>query len=349
MCNIHDFINDNNLLPYALKITESDLIVWLNQRFIPKNRRFVESILEALVVTGEQRIISLLKITLGLSLNDDYWVVSYDSDYKWDNYNLYDNEFSETLSLIAFTGHGSKIRGVVSSPEATTNGMLRKCWRRIDGKVYLYKGGTDGYANAGNEPYSEYYAYQIADIMGLNAVKYNLKKWKGILCSTCELFTSKDTAFIPAYKVYGDTPVVDILKMETGTVRDKLIDMMVFDAIVVNEDRHFNNFGFLRNNSTGELTDVAPIFDNGVSLLTYAMDNDLENVHNYLAGKQMTFAFMGATQLNIIKPYMTHRHKDIVRKLIGFEFTKHSQYNLSAKRLKILTKIVSSRISELLT
>ena len=79
-----------------------------------------------------------------------------------------------------------------SSPEFTTNGMLPKCWRRVSGKVYLYKGGTEGASNTGFEAYSEFYAAQVAQAMGINAIPYNLSKWKGRLCSTCELFAGKD-------------------------------------------------------------------------------------------------------------------------------------------------------------
>ena len=51
-----------------------------------------------------------------------------------------------------------------TSSEPTTNGMLPKGWRFIGGGdgIYLYKGGTSGAANTGNEPYSEFYASQIA-------------------------------------------------------------------------------------------------------------------------------------------------------------------------------------------
>ena len=53
-----------------------------------------------------------------------------------------------------------------TSPELTTNGMLRKAWRFVEGDgIYLYKGGTEGAANTGNEPYSEYYACQIAGLV----------------------------------------------------------------------------------------------------------------------------------------------------------------------------------------
>ena len=42
--------------------------------------------------------------------------------------------------------------------------------------------------------------------------------------------------------------------------------MMVFDALIYNTDRHLTNFGVLRNSRTGELLDMAPVFDNGRSL-----------------------------------------------------------------------------------
>ena len=97
------------------------------------------------------------------------------------------------LALVAYTGAGQTKQVFTTSPELTTNGMLPKAWRFIeeDG-IYLYKGGTSGASNAGREPFCEYYASQIAEVMGLNAVHYDLENWKGITASKCKLFTDKD-------------------------------------------------------------------------------------------------------------------------------------------------------------
>jgi hypothetical protein len=117
-----------------------------------------------------------------LSLNDCYWVVEEGFEGTFSKYNLYDNRFSQILALIAITGYGKSIRSSLDScPEFTTNGMLPKCWRRENGKILLYKGGTTGGPNTGNEPYSEFYAAQIAKIMGINAIDYKLSKWKATL------------------------------------------------------------------------------------------------------------------------------------------------------------------------
>lgn len=100
------------------------------------------------------------------------------------------NSFNTNIASIAFTGFGSYTRSTFHpSPEFTTNGMLVKSWRRMKGKILLYKSGAEGFVNSGLEPYSECYASQIAEVMKIHYVSYDLSKWKGKLCSTCELFT----------------------------------------------------------------------------------------------------------------------------------------------------------------
>ena len=54
-----------------------------------------------------------------------------------------------------------------------------------------------------------------------------------------------------------------------------------FRCLIYNEDRHFGNFGLLRNNHTGEIIAPAPIFDNGLSLFNYAMPDDFKNLRAY--------------------------------------------------------------------
>lgn len=186
-----------NLFPLNLSLSCSGISRWLQHRLIPKNRAYAHNFLSkcGLSINRPMRII---RVSKGLSLNDCYWVVEEGFPGTFAEYNLYENRFSQILALIAFTGYGSSMRtSLASCPEFTTNGMLPKCWRRIDGKIKLYKGGTVGAANTGNEPYSEFYAYQVAQVMKFDAIPYGLSKWKGELCSTCDLFTGKEHAYLP--------------------------------------------------------------------------------------------------------------------------------------------------------
>ncbi|WP_127581227.1 XRE family transcriptional regulator [Paenibacillus koleovorans] len=351
LCRIHKVRNgDPQLLPYGLKVQDSELLSWLHSRFIPKNRVFVENLLSALPDL-DPPLVNLLNTTLGLSLVDDYWILPESrTDLSWANHNLYENEFSETLALVAFTGYQEKVRGIVSSPEFTTNGMLPKCWRRIDGGIYLYKGGTEGAANAGLEPYSEYYASQVAEAMNIHHVGYELEKWKGRLCSTCSLFTSQDRSYVPAHIAYPGLSASELL-FAIANVQDfydRLIDIMILDIVIANHDRHFGNFGFIRNNHTGVLDDVAPAFDNGMSLLHQAMESDLLEVDPYLDWRKYTFAFVPNKELGFLAKYMEPDHRSKLRKLVDFEFEKHPSYNLDDKRLRFLSEFVRSRARSLL-
>ena len=189
--------NVASMLPLDLDVDDKSLAGWLKSRTIPRNRAFVNAFL-AKCGLSINRPMDIISVSKGLSLNDCFWVVPEDFDGSFSDNNLYDNPFNTILSYIAFTGVGSSNRtSLNSSPEFTTNGMLPKCWRRIKGKVQLFKGGTSGASNTGNEPYSEFYAAQVAEAMGINHVPYNLGKWKGIICSTCELFTSKEYSYPP--------------------------------------------------------------------------------------------------------------------------------------------------------
>ena len=49
-------------------------------------------------------------------------------------------------------------------------------------------------------------------------------------------------------------------------VTSQLEQMIVLDALIANEDRHWGNFGALRNSESLEFIGLAPVFDNGNSL-----------------------------------------------------------------------------------
>lgn len=211
---LHTETAKQKLFPLDLELTNEGVVKWLERRVIPKNRQFVDEILKTLGLSVNNTK-GIIDVCMGLSLNDSYWVVPADFEGKYADYNLYENRFSEALSLVAYTGVGGSREAFSTSPELTTNGMLRKAWRFVeDDGIYLYKGGTEGAANTGNEPYSEYYACQIADKMGIGCVQYDLENWKGILASKCRLFTDIDTSFVP---MYGYQMIEELAKQSDHT------------------------------------------------------------------------------------------------------------------------------------
>ena len=333
-------------LPLGMKSTNESLTRWLRHRTIPANRAYAQNFLSKNGLS-ENDFIGILQICKGLSLTDCYWVTYPDDPKTFAQVNLFDNRFSQVLSQIAFTGYGSspasKFR---SSPEFTTNGMLPKAWRRKDGKVLLYKGGTSGFANTGKEPYSEFYAAQVAEAMGIDHISYGLSKWKGMLCSTCELFTSKDISFVPASTLIETSKISQIVAWyDAHGWKDDLADMLVLDAVIRNTDRHLGNFGFLVDNHTNQLLKPAPIFDNGLSLYCYVMDDDVNN----LSEQEKTLSpALYANFDEVACHVMGPKQKQELRHLLTFKFKKHSRYNLSDERLKMLEKEVQEKARYLL-
>lgn len=334
--------------PLDLQKTNEGIAYWLKSRTIPKNRAYADNFLAKFGLSIRD-IIGIIKASKCLSLTDTFWVV--ESDYKgtFNENNLFTNRINKMFSEIAFTGHGSISNNMInSSPEFTTNGMFPKAWRRIDGKLELFKAGTTGFANAGKEPHSEFYAYQVAKTMGLDAVEYNLNKWKGELCSTCKAFTNINESFIPAgnlIKEGGIKVVLEYYKNLGDKYFNKLIEMFVFDAIIANSDRHLGNFGFIINNRTNAIKDTAPIFDNGLSLLYNLLDSELEekNFASYVKKPSLYDDYF-----EFVRPYMTTAMKNKVRKLINFKFKKNARYNLDSKRLKKIEEFIQLRVKELI-
>lgn len=348
-CRILWVDEDNkNLLSIGLKLTERGIISWLKSRVVHKKRANAEILLTKLGLSFND-ILGIIRICKGLSLNDSYWVVEDEFDGKFENYNLYENNFSRTLALIAYTGHGSSVaRGFTSSPEFTTNGMLKKCWRRVDGKIYLYKGGTMGAANTGKEPYSEFYAAQIAQTMGIKHVDYNLRQWKGMLSSVCELFTDINTAYVPIGRFVGKDSllaIAQLLKDYGEEFYNEFADMLVFDALTFNTDRHTGNFGLLVDSHTNKVKAFAPVFDNGLSLFNIAMEDDLADIENYSKTRKPA---MGGSYEEVVRAFISERQRVMLRKMINFKFTLHPRYNLPKSRLKGIEKFLQMRVNELL-
>ena len=340
-----------NLLPLDLKPEAGSLSRWIRHRTIPKNRAYVHALL-AKCGLNLNRPMSIIAVCKGLSLNDSYWIVEEGFEGSFDKYNLYENRFSQILGLVAFTGYGSSNRiSLESSPEFTTNGMLPKCWRRVNGKVTLYKGGTSGASNTGNEPYSEYYAAQVAQAMGIDAIEYGVSQWKGVLCSTCELFTSRDYAYMPIGHIVtegGFAAVFDYYQQLGEAFAQALRDMLVFDAVVCNTDRHFGNFGLMIDNTANTIARPAPLFDHGNSLFNFAGKAYLRNAELL---QQYVDTLAPCTYGDFIETagkYMNGKNHDQLRRLLTFRFKRHSRYNLPSDSLRLIEEQVQKRACTLL-
>lgn len=342
-----------HLFPLDLEVSNEGLLDWLDNRTIPQNRRFVKEILKTYNLNFDDKK-GIIDVCLGLSLNDSYWVVPIDFEGTFKRYNLYENQLDELLEFVAYTGHvyTNNNRKFTTSPEFTTGGMLRKTWHRDeDGVLYLYKAGSEGFNNTGKEPYSEYMAYQIATKMGLKCVKYDLINYKGYLTTKCEIFTNIDTSYIPIGRIVksgGIEACVEYYDSLGQEFSNEIRSMLVFDALIYNEDRHFSNFGVLRDNKTGEVFAPAPIFDNGLSLFCYATKDKFEEDDSFRKYVLTRYPPYDLSFIEICKKYMTTYQKAQLRKMINFKFDRSIEKEFGKKRLDAIEEQIQHRVKELL-
>ena len=155
-----------------------------------------------------------------------------------------------------------------------TDGNLKKRWKIIDGKRCLIKGGSNPFRQ---QPFNEAIASGIMERLGIPHVSYTVIWSKDAPYSVCEDFVTENTELIPAWRLLqakkqknSTSRYRHLLEccelLGIGNITPFLDRMLVLDYIIANEDRHFNNFGALRNAETLEWLGMAPIYDSGSSL-----------------------------------------------------------------------------------
>lgn len=328
-----------------------DFHTWLEYRSITKHREHMDTLLSSLGLRDTKGIIDFSK---GLSLTDALWV-NQDDKYTWDKVNLFDNKFDEVIEKIAFDGGMYGQHFSTTSPEFGTNGTYAKCWHREeDGKIYLYKQGSSGAANAGKEVYSEMYASQILDILGYNHARYDIIKYRGHLVSRCELFTTKSEMLLPVEvfavdKRFEFEDLVDICR-KNGMIA-QLSEYLITDALILNEDRHFGNFGVICDADTFEIKGMAPIYDNGVSLLCYYHVDpryQASNPDTMLEYATTRYPRLYRDFISGAKEIATSEQLSHLKVLNGFKFDTSGNYNLPKDRVEQLEEIVQIQVDHLL-
>jgi len=254
---------------------------WWMSRSIPASRSGLRDALERLNVSSTG--VLLLKC-MGLSLSDQYWVRSQNKPLDWADINFFENEFSGDVGDALF-GHESQSPKIdLISPDNTSDGWLQKKWAIMDGRRVLIKGGSSPYFQ---EPLNEILATQLMERLGIPHAVYALGFEDDRPVSICSDFIDTSTELISAWNIYNtqkksnnDSVYTHYLKCADALgipgVQQQLNRMLAVDFIIANEDRHFNNFGAVRNAETLEWLGPAPVFDSGTAMYYDKLPRDID-------------------------------------------------------------------------
>ncbi|MDO4329611.1 MAG: hypothetical protein Q4C66_09775 [Lachnospiraceae bacterium] len=323
-----------------------DIQSWVDNRKGSKHNSHLKKIME---MCGCEKTEGFIRITHAASINDTFWIKGAEENVSWKDISFYHNEFNETISKLAFEGIGLYgIQLSSTSPELSTEGSFRKCWRREDNEIYLYKRGQEGARNVGLEPYSEVMASELASKICKDAVQYGLTKLHGALASKCLLFTDEQYGYVPIARFpVNHKSADDMLRFYTELGSENLFRrMLVLDALTFNVDRHAGNHGVLVNNDTLAPVQMAPIFDLNLALLPYVERDEFEKIGNKLLeygpriGEDFTFTGRAA---------MTSAIRSDLVSLKGFQFTFRGDEMFPEWRVKAIEEMINKQIEALLS
>ena len=335
---IRAYEENSRLFPPLLSLQAGprQLAAWLNSRVSPLGRKILNK-----VKHRSEGPLGILGVTLGLSLNDVWWIS--DGSHNWRDVNFYENKLDPDIAKAVFSEEPIPMLSEVSrSPEFSTGGDMAKHWFKRGNEIFLAKKDApdqDGLC----QTVMEWFAWQAAEAMGLEAVAYVLRPLHGDILSPvceCKAFTDIRTGFMPAGAFllsHGAwNGLVDALSMtETHVAFAQAMgvefyeDMMVFDALIGNSDRHLGNFGMLFDNNTGEVLRPAPLFDHGFS---FAQDESCRS-------------FSRERQLEI---FVRPRHERMLETASHLEFKRHADIPVSEQAIERMQDYVHRGAKEAL-
>ncbi len=322
-----------------------DIQSWIDNRKGSKHNAHLKKIME---MCGCEKTEGFIRVTHAASINDTFWVKAATEDLTWKRISLYQNEFNQVISKLAFEGvglYGIRLSG--TSPELSTEGSFRKCWRREGDNIFLYKRGEEGARNVGLEPYSEVMTSELAVKVCKNAVRYELTHLHGALASKCLLFTNEQYGYVPIANFPVNHKSADDMLKFYGSIKgeDSYRRMLVLDALTFNVDRHAGNHGVLINNDTLEPVQMAPIFDMNLALLPYVEQNEFTDIGTKLLeyGPRI-----GDDFTKVGRMAMTPEIRSELIGLKGFTFTFRGDDTYPEWRVKKIEEMVNRQIEALL-
>lgn len=131
-----------------------------------------------------------------------------------------------------------------------------------------------------------------------------------------------------------------VFKEESKSILKELVKLIVFDAIVGNNDRHFYNWAIIRSVKKKELqVELAPIYDSARGLAWNWSDQNLINNYNnhFLGGKKVTRYIQNACPRISIEENSEINHFD----LVGHLYKSYPEYRETIENLITLKQQAS--------
>lgn len=333
-------------LPYGF----DDINTWLDSRKSSKHNAHLQKIMRQMGCDDNE---GFIRTTHGATINDTFWIKSDNESLTWEQVSLYSNQFTETISRLAFEGVGLYVADFSStSPELACEGSFRKCFRKEEqpgnfgSDIFIYKRGNE--YGPGLEPYCEMLASEIAAIISPdNYVPYHTVLLHDKLASKCNLFTNEQYGYASFSKLMKAKGLQDVFDyFESIGASQAFREMLVVDSLCFNQDRHAGNYGVLFDNDILEIKGMAPVFDLNLSMLPYVSMADFKNIGD----KLFEYApVLGDDFTRIGQMAMNDSLRDRVKTICDFSFKFRGDDIFTPERINAIESVIRKQAEALLS
>ena len=312
----------NDLLPYCLRSNirpangMKDILhniqtvkEYLSSRMLSLSRDNAKQIYAAFQIpqidSTDNRVNICIKCK-GVSIQDSYWIKQDTTNTKWCNVNIRQNNLSD-IADISLSGFNPTIATNAICPELTTKGLFRKGWVHIGENLYMLKSDrTNNFVNTKMEILAseilECFENTIESIVYAGDFK-NTADGLAVI-SICQNFVEEDYSFIEAWEFmnYLKRCDIDFRTYCLSQWGSEFASIPVLDYIIINPDRHTQNYGALMNNNTGKIEKLAPLFDFNCALVADYFMRDASDTFNQMFNtketmRELAFKFLDYTNI----------------------------------------------------
>ena len=346
----------NDLLPYCLRSNirkannMKDILFniqavksYLSSRILSLSRDNAKQIYAAFQIPQIDSIDNRTNICIkckGVSIQDSFWIKEENANLEWKNVNIRQNNLSD-IADISLSGFNPTIATNAICPELTTKGLFRKGWIHIGGNLYMLKSDrTNNFVNTK----MEILASEILECFenGIDSIVYagDIKNTTDGLAviSICENFVDEEYSFVEAWEFmdYLKRLGIDFREFCLKEWGSLFARIPVLDYIIMNTDRHTQNYGALMNNETGKIEKLAPLFDFNCALVADYFMRDAEETFSQMFNtketmRDLAFQFLEYTDIQ----FCEKRFLKILELNKEFEYIFERVYK-RAQKLKIV-------------
>lgn len=298
--DFEDFIVEvirDDLLPFCLRSNIRPSVIlkdilhnvqtvksYLSNRVLSLSRDNAKQIYAAFQIPQIDSIDNRVNICIkckGVSIQDSYWIKEDDETISWNSVNIRQNKLSDIVD-VSLSGFDPTITTNSICPELTTKGLFRKGWIHLGNDLYMLKSDrTNNFVNTKMEILASDVLTCFENTVNCIAYVGDLKETVDgtEFISICKNFVEEEFSFIEAWEVmeYAAHCGFDFRTYCLEQWGHLFASIPILDYIIVNTDRHTQNYGFLMNNNTGKLEKIAPLFDFNCALVADYFNRDARN------------------------------------------------------------------------